>query len=179
LPEASLGWGTSVACIVLKWLYAMVLLEHDRRLIRQVAATEHPRSEWIPRQLQEGFPGGEEPHFLQHARDGDFSGEEFARQLKAMCVRELLTAPQSPWQNCYVERVIGTIRRDCTDHIIPFGERHLLAILREFLAYCNSGRCHQALGNSPIPRAVAPEPAADVRATPVLGALHHIYERAA
>jgi transposase InsO family protein len=92
----------------------------------------------------------------------------------------LLTTPQSPWLNCYVERVIGTIRRECTDHIIPFGERHLLATLREYIAYYNSGRSHQALeGNSPIPRAIAPEPAADVRATPVLGGLHHVYQSAA
>jgi hypothetical protein len=76
--------------------------------------------------------------------------------------------------------VIGSIRHECTDHIIPFGERHLLAVLTEYAAYHNSGRSHQSLdGNSPIPRAVAPEPAAEVRATPVLGGLHHVYTRAA
>ena len=161
-------------------LFVLVVLSHERRLIRRVAVTANPTSEWIAGQLREAFPGGEEPRFLLHDRDGAFTGEEFTEQLKAMCIRELLTTAQSPWENCYVERVIGTIRRECMDHIIPFGERHLLAVLTEFAAYYNSGRSHQALeGNSPLPRDVAPEPAADVRATPVLGGLHHIYERAA
>jgi len=161
-------------------LFVLVVLSHERRMIRHVGVTANPTSEWIAGQLREAFPGGEEPRFLLHDRDGAFSGEEFARQLKLMCIRELLTTPQSPWENCYVERVIGTIRRECLDHVIPFGERHLLAILKEFVAYYNCGRCHSAMdGNSPIPRAVEPEPAADVRATPVLGGLHHTYERAA
>jgi putative transposase len=170
----------TVPTVTFRNLFVLVVLGHERRLIRHVAVTTNPTSEWIAGQLREAFPGGEEPRFLLHDRDGAFTGEEFARQLKAMCIRELLTTPQSPWENCYVERVIGTIRRECTDHVIPFGERHLLAVLSEFVAYYNSSRCHQGLdGNSPIPRAVAPEPAADVRATPVLGGLHHIYERAA
>jgi len=161
-------------------LFVLVVLNHERWLIRHVAVTANPTSEWIAWQLREAFPGGEEPRFLLHDRDGAFSGEEFTRQLKTMCIRELLTAPQSPWLNCYAERVIGTVRRDCTDHVIPFGERHLLAILKEYVGYYNTSRCHQALeGNSPIPRAIEPEPAADVRATPVLGGLHHTYERAA
>ncbi len=161
-------------------LFVLVVLHHERRLIRHVAVTANPTSEWIAGQLREAFPGGEEPRFLLHDRDGAFSGEEFVRQLRSMCIRELLSAPQSPWQNCYVERVIGTTRRDCTDHVIPLGERHLRAILAEHVAYYNTSRCHQSLeGNSPIPRAVEPEPAADVRATPVLGGLHHVYERAA
>ena len=161
-------------------LFVLVVLSHERRLIRHVAVTEHPTSAWIAGQFREVFPGGEEPRFLLHDRDKAFAGEEFVRQLKAMCIRELLTAPQSPWQNCYVERVFGTIRRDCTDHIVPFGERHLLAVLREYVAYYNTSRCHQGLeGNSPVPRAVAPEPTADVRAVPVLGGLHHVYTSAA
>ena len=161
-------------------LFVLIVLGHERRLIRHVAVTAHPTSEWIAGQFREAFPGGDEPRFLLHDRDGAFAGEEFAQQIKAMCIRELLTAPQSPWQNCYVERVIGTIRRDCTDHIIPLGERHLLTILREYVAYYNTSRAHQSLdGNSPVPRAIEPEPAADVRARPVLGGLHHVYERAA
>ena len=161
-------------------LFVLVVLGHERRLIRHVAVTANPTSEWIAGQLREAFPGGGEPRFLLHDRDGAFSGEELTRQLKAMCIRELLTAPQSPWQNCYVERVIGTIRRDCTDHIIPFGERHLLGVLREYVAYYNTSRVHQSLdGNCPVPRDVAPEPAVEVRAVPVLGGLHHSYTRAA
>jgi len=87
---------------------------------------------------------------------------------------------RSPWENPYVERVIGSFRRECVDHVIPIVDRYLLAILQEYVARYNPGRAHQALdGNSPIPHAVEPEPAADVRATPVLGGLHHTYERAA
>jgi transposase InsO family protein len=161
-------------------LFVLVVLSHERRLIRRVAVTANPTSAWIAGQLREAFPGGDEPKYLLHDRDGAFTGEEFARQLKAMCIRELLTTAQSPWENCYVERVIGTIRRECTDHVIPFGERHLHAVLTEFVAYYNVARSHQSLeGNSPLPRDVEPEPAAEVRATPVLGGLHHIYERAA
>ncbi len=82
--------------------------------------------------------------------------------------------------NTFCERVIGTLRRECTDHLIALNAAHLERLLREYVAYDNSSRCHQALdGNSPIPRAGEPEPAAEVRATPVLGGLHHSYERAA
>jgi transposase InsO family protein len=97
---------------------------------------------------------------------------------KALNIDELISAPKSPWQNCYVERVIGSIRRECTDHIIPLGERHLLATLLEYQRYYNESRTHYSLdGNSPIARHV--ERKGEVVATPVLGGLHHRYSRAA
>ncbi len=98
--------------------------------------------------------------------------------MKALGIEELISAPRSPWQNAYVERLIGSIRRDCTDHIIPMGEKHLLRVLREYVEYYNESRTHYSLdGNSPIERPV--ERSGDVVGTPVLGGLHHRYSRAA
>ncbi len=98
--------------------------------------------------------------------------------VKALKIRQIRSAPRSPWQNPFVERVIGSIRRECTDHIIPFGQRHLLRTLREYVEYYNTSRPHQSLDrNSPIPREV--EAVGEVCATPVLSGLHHRYFRAA
>ncbi len=95
-----------------------------------------------------------------------------------MGIEPLVSAPRSPWQNCYAERVIGSIRRECTDHIIPMSQKHLLATLRDYVAYYNEARTHQSLdGNAPIPRGV--EHVGQVVAQPVLGGLHHRYSRAA
>ena len=95
-----------------------------------------------------------------------------------MGIDELVSAPRSPWQNGYVERLIGSIRRECTDHIIPMGERHLLRVLREYQAYYNESRPHQSLdGAPPVPRVV--EAVGQIVAQPVLGGLHHRYSRAA
>ena len=98
--------------------------------------------------------------------------------VKALKIREIRSAPRSPWQNAFVERVIGTLRRECTDHVIPLGRRHLLRVLREYVEYYNESRPHQSLDrNSPTPRKV--EAIGDVGAKPVLGGLHHRYFRAA
>ena len=98
--------------------------------------------------------------------------------MNAMGIEPLVSAPRSPWQNAYVERLIGSIRRECTDHIIPMGEKHLLRALREYQAYFNESRTHYSLdGNAPIARRV--QAAGEVSATPVLGGLHHRYSRAA
>ena len=98
--------------------------------------------------------------------------------VKALGIRQIRSAPRSPWQNGFCERVIGTIRRECTDHVIPFGRRHLLRVLREYVEYYNADRPHQSLDrNSPVPRSI--EAAGGVCAKPVLGGLHHRYFRAA
>ena len=98
--------------------------------------------------------------------------------IEALEIGDLVTAKASPWQNCYVERVIGTLRRECTDHVIPLGEKHLLKTLLEFSTYYNESRTHQSLeGNSPVARAVESE--GDIVATPLLGGLHHRYSRVA
>ena len=128
-------------------------------------------------QLLEAFPD-RTPRFLLRDRDAIYGGFAFQRMVEALQINEVVTAKASPWQNCYVERVIGTIRRECTDHVIPLGEKHLLKTLLEFAVYYNESRTHLSLnGNSPIARRVETE--GDIVATPVLGGLHHRYSRAA
>ena len=107
-------------------------------------------------------------------------GEEFNSRVTHMGIDEITTAYRSPWQNAYVERVIGSIRRECLDHMIVFGENHLRQILVQYVNYYNTVRTHQSLDdNSPTPRDVEPPENAQVVATPYLGGLHHRYSRAA
>jgi transposase InsO family protein len=126
----------------------------------------------------EAFPGdGWTPRFLQRDRDKIF-GWAFRHEVKTLGIEELISAPSWPWQNAFVVRVIGTLRRECTDHIIPLGEKHLLRTIREFVAFYNEGRVHQSLErNSPIARKL--QRRGEVIAKPVLGGLHHRYARAA
>jgi len=157
-----------------------VILSHDRRRILHLHVTAHPTSAWAAQQIREAFPGdGTEPRYLLRDRDGAY-GDAFRRVIRAIGVREILTAPQSPWQNPYAERVIGSIRRECLDHLIVLNEGHLLWILREYVRYYNESRPHLGLeGNSPEPRRVEPPSGGPVVAVPVLGGLHHCYRRAA
>ena len=161
-------------------LYAFVVLSHDRRKIVHVNATAAPTAEWTTRQLSAAFPGdGKEPKYLLRDRDSIYD-ERFRRAVKAMGIEEVVSAARSPWQNPFCERVIGTIRRDCLDHVIVLGERHMLSILQRYVRYYNEARVHSALGgNSPIPREVEPPENGRVVAVPVLGGLHHRYRRAA
>ncbi len=157
-------------------LYVFVVLSHARREILHVNVTEHPTAAWMARQILEAFPG-EVSRLLLHDRDGIY-GWEFEEMVRALKIREVRSAPRSPWQNPFVERVIGSIRRECTDHIIPFGRRHLLRTLHEFADYYNTSRPHQSLNrNSPVPLKI--EAVGEVRGKPVLGGLHHRYFRAA
>jgi transposase InsO family protein len=168
----------TVPTITFRNLYVLVILSHDRRMIRHVAVTPHPTAAWAARQLIEAFPE-DEPEILLHDRDPLFQAE-FARMVEVMGIRDLKTTARSPWMNGYCERVIGTIRRDCTDHIIALGERHLKVVLDEYVTYYNESRTHRSLdGNAPIPRQREAAPVSEVRATPVLGGLHHRYTRAA
>ncbi len=194
-PKRGQGWRTflqnhmkvTAACdffvvptLTFRLLYAFVVLSHDRRRIVHVAVTAHPTAEWTARQIREAFPGdGSEPRYLLHDRDGIY-GDDFHREIRAMGLRELLSGRKSPWMNPYVERVLGSIRRECTDHVIALGERHLLGLLREYQRYYNAGRCHQSLGgDAPEPKTREAAPVNDVIAVPVLGGLHHQYRRAA
>lgn len=190
-PDPSQRWGTflrnhmdvTAACdffvvptATFKVLYVLVVLSHARRQILHVNVTEHPTAAWTARQILEAFPG-QVPRLLLHDRDGIY-GWEFDRMVEALKIRQIRSAPRSPWQNPFVERVIGSIRRECTDHIIPFGRRHLLRTLREYIEHYNESRPHQSLDrNSPVPREV--EALGEVCAKPVLGGLHHRYFRAA
>ncbi|MCB9833834.1 MAG: DDE-type integrase/transposase/recombinase [Planctomycetes bacterium] len=110
--------------LTFKVLYVFVVLSHDRRRIQHVNVTTNPTAEWTANQIRESFPGGEEPRFLHRDRDAIY-GDTFKRAIKSMGIRQVVSARKSPWQNPFVERVIGSIRRECTDHIIPLGERLL------------------------------------------------------
>ena len=135
-----------------------------------------PTAAWTARQILEAFPG-RLPRLLLHDRDSIY-GWEFNRMVKALGIHQIRSAPRSPWQNAFAERVIGTLRRECTDHIIPLGRRHLLCTLREYADYYNTSRPHQSLDrNAPTPRKI--EAVGVVCAKPVLGGLHHRYSRAA
>ncbi len=155
------------------------MLSHDRRRIVHINVTRHPTDEWTALQLVEAFPGdGSEPKYLH--RDGDsIYGDIVTKKMAAFGVKEVISAKQSPWQNPFAERVIGSIRRECTNHIIALGERHLVGILRRYATYYNDSRTHMALdGNAPSPRMVQ-KGQGDVIAIPHLGGLHHRYNRAA
>ena len=167
----------TVPSATFKVLYVFVVLSHDRRRILHVNVTRHPTSEWTAQQIREAFPCGEELHFLHRDRDSIY-GDTFRRAVRSLGIEEVISTKKSPWQNCFVERVIGSIRRECTDHMIPMSERHLLRVLREYVAYYNGSRTHLSLeGNAPEPRRV--ERAGDIVSEPVLGGLHHRYRRAA
>ncbi len=166
-----------VPTVTFQRLFCFVVMSLDRRRIEHVNVTKHPTAEWTAQQLIDAFPGdGWVPRFLQRDRDGVF-GWVFRRKVKVLGIEELISAPRSPWQNPFVERLIGSIRRECTDHIIPLSEKHLLRTMLAYQIYYNEGRPHQSLdGNAPIARRV--ERVGEIVATPVLGGLHHRYSRA-
>jgi putative transposase len=161
-------------------LYGLVILCHQRRRVAHFNVTGHPTAAWVAQQLREAFPFGEAPRYLIRDRDGIY-GEDVVRCLKSLGIEAVVTAPRSPWQNPFVERLIGTIRRELLDHVIVLGERHLLRLLRSFFdEYYHPARCHQALdGDAPQPRAVEPPERGRVVAIPLVGGLHHVYRRAA
>ena len=158
-------------------LFVLVVLAHDRRRILHVNVTPHPTSAWTRQQLREAFPNDANARFLVHDRDTTFDAA-FGRAVEAFGLTAVRTAPRSPWQNPYVERVIGSIRRECLDHVIIFNERHLRRVLRTYVAYDQRSRTHLALGkDAPVERAVQPTGRIVVR--PEVGGLHHRYERQA
>ncbi len=117
-----------VASASFQLLYVMVILAHDRRRIVRAAVTEHPTAAWLSRQVTEAFPWDTAPRYLLRDRDASY-GSYFYNRVEAMGIKKVVTAAQSPWQNAYVERVIGSIRRECLDHIVIFNERHLRRVL--------------------------------------------------
>ena len=160
-------------------LYVFLVLAHDRRRILHFGVTAHPTAEWTAQQLRNAFPWDTTPRYLLRDRDRIF-GDDFTRQVQDMGIQEVLSAPRSPWQRAYVERVIGTIRRECLDHVIVFNEASLYRNVRSFVAYYHEFRTHLSLGkDSPEPRAVQPPELGRIVAIPQVGGLHHRYERRA
>ena len=160
-------------------LYCFVVLCHERRRIAHFNVTAHPSQNWTAQQLVEAFPFNQAPRYLIRDRDSIY-GEFFRQRLKHMGIREVLIAPQSPWQNPYAERLIGSIRRECLDHVIVLNERHLLRILSAYFEYYHHSRTHMSLHrNAPIEREVEPPPKGKVISVPQVGGLHHRYTRVA
>src|SRR6516165_8280181 len=168
-----------VPTLTFRLLFVFVVLRHDRRELLHVNVTDHPSAVWAARQIIESFPEETAPKYLLRDRDAIY-GEEFVRRIKGMGIREVLTAPRAPWQNPYVERLIGSIRRECLDQVVVLSERHLRRLLQGYAGYYNTVRPHQALGQiSPRPREIQPLTRGGVVAIPHVGGLHHLYQRAA
>jgi putative transposase len=158
-------------------LFVLVLLAHERRRVVHVAVTPHPTAAWTAQQLREAFPGDQAPRHLIHDRDLAF--QALSATAKAMGIEEVRTAPRSPWQNAYVERFIGSVRRECLDHVIVLTAGGLRTILKSYVGYYTHSRTHLSLGkDSPQSRPVSP-PVGRVIAIPQIGGLHHRYERRA
>lgn len=167
-----------VPTVTFRMLFVLVILAHARRRIVHLAVTEHPTAWWTAQQLRNAFPGDEAPAYLLHDRDAVFAG--VAATIAGMNIQAVRTAPRSPWQNAYVERVTGSIRRECLDHVIVANEAGLRRVLRDYLTYYMHSRTHLALGKDPpISRSVAPPTAGRVAATPQVDGLHHRYDRVA
>ena len=161
-------------------LWCFVILSHDRRRIVHFNVTYGPSAQWTAQQVIEAYPGdGPVPRYLLRDRDQIY-GTWFHSRMKGMGIDEVITAYRSPRQNPYAERVIGTIRRECTDHLIVLGENHLRRLMKQYAHYYNESRPHSSLeGNAPIPREVDPPERGPVVAEPVLGGQHHRYLRRA
>ena len=160
-------------------LFVLVILSHDRRRMLHFNATEHPTAAWTALQLLEACGTEETPRYLIRDRDAIY-GEVFHRQAGALRINQIPTAPQSPWQNPYAERVIGSIRRECLDHTIVLGERHLKRILSSYVDYYNGTRMHLSLDkDAPERRPTQPPELKSVVELKRVGGLHHEYGRMA
>ena len=165
--------------ITFRVFYVFLVLRHDRRRIVHFNVTTNPTAHWAAQQIVEAFPFEEVPRFLLRDRDGIY-GPYFRDRVEHMGIEEVLIAPRAPWQNPYCERIIGSIRRECLDHLIVLNENHLHRILAEYFAYSHEARAHLSLDrNSPMPRSVQPPEKGKVVAKAYLGGLHHCYTRAA
>jgi transposase InsO family protein len=166
-----------VPTIAFGLLYGMVIMKLHRRRLVWISVTANPTAEWIARQITEAFPWNQAPQYLIRDRDASY-GHAVTRCLAAMGIRDRPTAPRSPWQNGHVERLIGSIRRECLDHVVVLGEAHLRLILRAYADYYNCARTHLAVAkDAPIGRPV--QKTGPIVAIPFLGGLHHQYARMA
>jgi putative transposase len=160
-------------------LFVFVLLAHQRRRIVRLAITEHPTAAWTAQQIIEAFPDDTAPRWLVRDRDAIYS-DVFRRRVAGMGISEVVSAPSSPWQNPYAERLIGSLRRECLDHVIILSQRHLRRVLARYVSYYHGARTHLALEkDAPAPRRVQALTEGRVVAFPEVGGLHHRYERRA
>jgi transposase InsO family protein len=164
-----------VPTIGFRLLYCLVIMGHGRRNLVHHAITAHPTAEWIAQQIVEAFPWDEAPKYLVRDRDAVF-GQIVKRRLRGLGIRDRPIAAKSPWQNGHVERLTGSIRRECLDHTIVLGAAHLRRIMTAYEAYYNTARTHLSLSkDAPIRRLV--ERSGQIVAQPMVGGLHHRYVR--
>jgi transposase InsO family protein len=193
-PRPSQTWRTSLANHVgdfvsidfftvpttrLRVLFVLVVLAHHRRRVVHFNVTEHPTAAWTAQQLVDAFPEESAPACLLRDRDQVY-GQRFRHRVKGMGIEEVLTAPQSPWQNPFAERLIGSIRRECLNHVLVLGERHLRRILTRYFSYYHQARTHLALDkDAPGIRPITLPAAGKIAQLPEVGGLHHRYVRQA
>ncbi len=164
-----------VPTIAFEQLFAFLVLGHRRRQLLWIAVTRNPTAEWLARQITEAFPWDSAPKYLVRDNDRAF-GAAFKARVRAMGIRDRPTSFRSPWQNGYVERLIGSIRYECLDHLMVFNAEHLRRILAKYATYYNEVRTHVSLGkDTPCTRPI--ERFGDIVAYPILGGLHHRYAR--
>src|SRR5215469_6898175 len=164
-----------VPTIGFKLLYCLVFLRHGRRELVHHAVTAHPTAEWVAQQMSEAFPWDTAPRYLVRDRDAVY-GRVVRRRLRGLGIRDRPTAPRSPWQNAHVERLIGSMRRECLDQVIVLGESHLPPTVSNYASYYNEARTYLSLGkDAPIGRSIGHF--GRVIAEPMVGALHHRYAR--
>jgi putative transposase len=160
-------------------LFVLLVLAHDRRRVIHFNVTANPTAQRTAQQMVEAFPWDSAPKYLLRDRDASY-GDPFRRRLPSMRIEQVLTSPRSPWQNPYVERLIGSIRRDCLDHVIVLSQRHLRRTLASYLHYYHRWRTHLSLDmDCPDPRPVHSTDRGTVVEFPEVGGLHHHYERLA
>jgi putative transposase len=160
-------------------LFVLIVMAHHRRRVVHFNVTEHPTALWTAEQIIQAFPDGTEPRYLLRDRDAIY-GDTFRERVKAMNIAEVITAPQSPWQNPFVERLLGTVRRDCLNHVIILGEAHLRRTLMRYFRYYHKFRTHLSLEkDAPMPRAIQNANLGSVIEIPEAAGLHHHYERQA
>ena len=164
-----------VPTIGFRLLYGIVIMRLNRRRLVWTNVTAHPTAEWITQQITEAFPRDQAPRHLLRDRDRSY-GSIVRRRLQAMGIRDHPTAPRSPWQNGHVERLIGSIRRECLDHIVVMGEASLRRTLKAYACYYNEVRTHRSL-HKDAPETRPIQPTGSINSRPLLGGLHHHYVR--
>lgn len=169
-----------VTTATFRLLYTLIVLSLDRRRVVHFEVTAIPTQDWLSGQMTEAFPWDTTPRYLLRDRDKSY-GPTFRQRVRAMGITEVITAARSPWQNPYAERLIGSVRRECLDHVIILSERHLRRVLSSYFHYHHDARTHLSLDKDcPRPRAVQlPSTGNNIIAFPQVGGLHHRYERRA
>jgi putative transposase len=169
----------TVATVTHKGLFVLLILAHNRRQVVHFHVTEHPTAQWTAQQMVAAFPWDEAPRYLLRDRDTIY-GAHFRQRVRNMGIAEVVIAPNSPWQNPYVERLIGSIRRACLDHVIVLHEQHLRRILTGYFQYYHRFRTHLSLAmDCPLPRPVQQPEVGLIREVPEVGGIHHHDERRA